>query len=666
MLKYQDNLQDRKGNAIANAYVLVRTSAHANASLFADTSGATIKANPTRTDDDGFFSFYAASDHYDLVITLPEGGTKTISDVFLGDGTSGGGSGGGGALNTDWYLVADVLTAAGLQDTIDQAILAGVHGIGYPEVRLLPGAVYQWGDGVAVNVVVPDATIAGPSSAFGPTGGLRIVCSGMCIFDGRSMTTAKTLINWYQAPTTNNYGCVIEGVHFIGTETLTTGIRVMGSCHTVRRCRFDGLLYGLVWATDYDNVAYAAKLGSIGYTEQCIGENLFFRNNCINPITYRDDSTGTHSQRSFRGSGLVGHNVVDTVVSGTYSIVKALVHCFVYMAPMHLDISVPSTGIQNAIDSATINGVAVFENTSDFRNTNWYGVLRSEMNTSTPVTVGKTQQVLFAGTLMGNGTWWRRGTARLCTHLFTQNEAASGSTADSTPILGEWVTAQDASILDGGGRYDTTIRARDCLEVVVRISCPGPNEGRYLLSVAQTPAPLLSDPATLATIYGCVVVNAVLFEKDDLGLGVFTDGGITFGLTSDGHLFINAPGWINKGTVVVLEAHSKAQMRIPPDSPTQRLREDLSYVPQWLHVLYISANVLSVEASQDGFTYGKGQAVQYFHVIGTTFSVYDEVNTGGRTATVVAYNEISRHLAEITVDITLDPTTFGVAIATAG
>lgn len=661
MIKYQDYLQDRKGNAIPNAYVLVKTTAGVTASLYGNSAGSIVLANPVRTDDDGHYSFYAASAHYDLTITLPEGGTKTVSDVFIGDGLPGGGSGGGGTGNTEWYIVASVATRDGLQAAVDAAIAAGVPGIGYPEVRLIPGMRYVWDDAapVLVNIVAANVTYRASTSAY--TGGLRITCSSMCTFDGTGFTTAKPLIKWVQQSGTNSQHSVIEGVFFTGKIEYTTGIEVSGSFHSIRHCHFNELLNGIVWCTNFNNSGgYIAAGGqTVGFTEQCTGSNLTFRSNCAQPMSYRDDSTegGRISQRSFRGTGLIGNNVVSSTLP-TNCIIKIFTRCLVYMAPMYLDISVPS---QQAY--ATADGVAVFDNNSGYLNCNWYGVLKSEAGPFCVVTVGKTAQVIFSGVILGNGNFWRRGTARIHnTAMTTINEFETPGT--NVPIIGEYYTSQDASILNGGGSYTTTWQVRTCMDIVVSLQCPGTfYEGRYALQ-----ATFVTGNQLAFSQHGSVIMKAILHERNPTPLGLFSNGGITFSVDINGCFRVDAPGWINTNAVLMIDARQTAQAHTGPDSNTQRFRHDLSYVGRYT-AAYVSANVVHVECSEDGGASGRGQTVAYFMHVGYTFYVFDlnPANAGGRLATVVSIIDVGMPEGiNLETDITIDATTFGASIATAG
>lgn len=86
MQRYQNNVQDRKGNAVPNANVYVRIGS-ALALIYAD-DGVTLKANPTTTDDNGEFFFYAANETYQIEAestSLPV--PKLYPDVILFDPT---------------------------------------------------------------------------------------------------------------------------------------------------------------------------------------------------------------------------------------------------------------------------------------------------------------------------------------------------------------------------------------------------------------------------------------------------------------------------------------------------------------------------------------------------------------------------------------------------
>lgn len=66
---YTNNIQDRYGNAIVGAQVLVLKEG-GSAVIYSD-NGITPAPNPLTTDADGEFRFYAASGKYDLTVTSP-------------------------------------------------------------------------------------------------------------------------------------------------------------------------------------------------------------------------------------------------------------------------------------------------------------------------------------------------------------------------------------------------------------------------------------------------------------------------------------------------------------------------------------------------------------------------------------------------------------------
>jgi len=85
MQKYQNNVVNSAGLAYAGATVLVQSYPALNTvSIYSDNSG-TAKANPTTTDTNGQFSFYAADGRYQVTISGPGIATQVISDVLLDD-----------------------------------------------------------------------------------------------------------------------------------------------------------------------------------------------------------------------------------------------------------------------------------------------------------------------------------------------------------------------------------------------------------------------------------------------------------------------------------------------------------------------------------------------------------------------------------------------------
>lgn len=88
MQKYQDSVQDRNGNAVVGASVLVKTLAGATATIYSD-NGVTAASNPLTTDSKGHFEFYAANGRYTLEISgAGLTATHTVTDILLDDETT--------------------------------------------------------------------------------------------------------------------------------------------------------------------------------------------------------------------------------------------------------------------------------------------------------------------------------------------------------------------------------------------------------------------------------------------------------------------------------------------------------------------------------------------------------------------------------------------------
>lgn len=79
-----DVVQDRSGNAISGAYVAVYNSSNSLAPLFAD-DGVTPLVNPTITNTDGEYLFYAANGTYRIEISATGYAGQSIPGVVLFD-----------------------------------------------------------------------------------------------------------------------------------------------------------------------------------------------------------------------------------------------------------------------------------------------------------------------------------------------------------------------------------------------------------------------------------------------------------------------------------------------------------------------------------------------------------------------------------------------------
>lgn len=85
MRRHADAVLDPFGNAVSGAEVAVLDAQGNLAALFSDAAGAQVLANPTQTDDNGTFAFYAASGVYLLRITGAGLPTREVPDVALQD-----------------------------------------------------------------------------------------------------------------------------------------------------------------------------------------------------------------------------------------------------------------------------------------------------------------------------------------------------------------------------------------------------------------------------------------------------------------------------------------------------------------------------------------------------------------------------------------------------
>ena len=85
MEKYQNNVQNRKGDAVVGASVRVVTyPSGVLATIYSD-NGATTTANPLTTDSEGVFEFYAADGRYSLEISGKGIPTHTVEDISIAE-----------------------------------------------------------------------------------------------------------------------------------------------------------------------------------------------------------------------------------------------------------------------------------------------------------------------------------------------------------------------------------------------------------------------------------------------------------------------------------------------------------------------------------------------------------------------------------------------------
>jgi hypothetical protein len=84
MQKYINTVQDRTGKAISGASVLVTLASDGSTASLYSADGANPTANPTATDVNGQFSFYAADGRYNIAVTA-NGYTVYLTDILLED-----------------------------------------------------------------------------------------------------------------------------------------------------------------------------------------------------------------------------------------------------------------------------------------------------------------------------------------------------------------------------------------------------------------------------------------------------------------------------------------------------------------------------------------------------------------------------------------------------
>ncbi len=84
MQRHSDAVLDQFGNAVEGAEVAVLDAQGALATLYSD-NGTTALTNPTKTDANGTFAFYAANGRYTLRVTGTGLPTREVSDVLLQD-----------------------------------------------------------------------------------------------------------------------------------------------------------------------------------------------------------------------------------------------------------------------------------------------------------------------------------------------------------------------------------------------------------------------------------------------------------------------------------------------------------------------------------------------------------------------------------------------------
>lgn len=633
----------------------------------------------------------------------------------------------------DWFLVASTATLACLQSTVNQALAAGTAGLGYPTVILVPGMKYDMGPGPGLSISIPSANVTYGGNTTGYIGGFKVMCPGMCAFDGSAFTSQVPIVTWTNAVSASNLGFayVFEGVLLTGgaDDCPATGITTKGSYITLKHIDFQFLKRG--W--------FLNEAPGDTFSEHTTGEHLNFRTNVQEPIVF--DRVGS-GQKSFRGCGLVGTNFV-AANSNVTSVARYMINignnCIVYNAPLYVDIHTANTPAPSPIN---FDGYFLVNNGSSILNTNFYGNICAEVSRNYPLTGGRTASFNFNGNINVNRNQFRAGTMRINNRtITTYNEASLSGT--EIPLISEYETLQDGAMLNGQGSYTTPWSVHGLSEIVVKIQdTPSGYDCRYVLDCTAVASQIALDA-------GSLMVSKILFEHDGPGLGTFSDGQVYFrmingifntiasinapgtlytigdvltpfggtgfnarlqvdtvdggggiltasvlspgtgyagggtvnvsvlGGTGSGATFtinlvangsglltVYAPNLINTNVLLQIDAAQKTQPQFTTDN-LQQFRHDLSYVCKWDSVAYLNSSTITVSADASGgaaFSPGRGQSTAYL-ATGTAFYLFDTVNIR-RVATVVSNTLLGDDTANVVVDITVDPTTFGLGIGT--
>ncbi|KVU10663.1 hypothetical protein WK62_05205 [Burkholderia ubonensis] len=84
MQKYVNSVAASTGAPVAGASVQVNLQGGGAATIYSD-NGVTVAPNPLTTDVNGSFSFYAADNRYQLVISGANITTQTVNDILIVD-----------------------------------------------------------------------------------------------------------------------------------------------------------------------------------------------------------------------------------------------------------------------------------------------------------------------------------------------------------------------------------------------------------------------------------------------------------------------------------------------------------------------------------------------------------------------------------------------------
>ena len=220
MQKYQDVVLKTNGDIVPNATVLVKLYPSGTTATIYSDDGITTKANPLTVDGLGSYSFYAANDRYQLVISNGGFVTKTVTDVILFDSANSSSSSGLGFLPAgvgavatnvqeknrryvdafDFFTtaqIADVVVRTGAVDirTPLNAALLAAYTSGQKAIRLPAGKYYCGTHGTAD--VMFDLSTYGDDFSIITDGIVEFVCQ----------TTANVIPTFFKVLNNNRFKC---------------------------------------------------------------------------------------------------------------------------------------------------------------------------------------------------------------------------------------------------------------------------------------------------------------------------------------------------------------------------------------------------------------------------------------------------------------------------
>lgn len=180
MQSYSDVVIDATGRPSVAAITVYLHGTLIPASIFNDSAGTVVRANPITTDGFGRFEFYAANGRYDLAVVTGYGAYQ-VNDVLIFDGLVSG----GGVVNVTYSATPTFDASIGnlfkitLTGNVTSSTLTGLVSVGLQPVTFM---IIQ--DGVGGHTFAWPANIIGGMSISGTAGAVNVQ-SGL--FDGTNL-----------------------------------------------------------------------------------------------------------------------------------------------------------------------------------------------------------------------------------------------------------------------------------------------------------------------------------------------------------------------------------------------------------------------------------------------------------------------------------------------